>query len=181
MGMLIGPSPLLWLQQGTSSMMQMCVALFAFGVGEAMSMTPVMDDMMHSCGEYAEESVNALSSLMPAAFSLGQMLGPTDRLGAHAARRLRMGVHPNGLLLAAACRLHRRPRRGAATPTHEGTGGVHGAHASLCAAGRECGRLAPPGQPQKACGRAVDRSGTFDFHPTAAPCSASCGGVLICV
>ena len=36
-------------------------------------MTPVMDDMMASCGEYAEESVNALSSLMPSAFSLGQV------------------------------------------------------------------------------------------------------------
>ena len=35
-----------------------------------------MDDMMHSCGELADESVNALSSLMASAFSLGQMIGP---------------------------------------------------------------------------------------------------------
>merc|ERR1719152_757779 len=39
-------------------------------------MTPVMDDMMRSCGEDADESVNALSSLMASAFSLGQMIGP---------------------------------------------------------------------------------------------------------
>jgi MFS family permease len=84
--LLIGPSPLLRLD-GRPSMTQMVVALLAFGVGEAMSMTPVMDDMMHSCGEYAEEAVNALSSLLASAFSLGQMIGPligsglTQRLG----------------------------------------------------------------------------------------------------
>ena len=83
---LIGPSPLLRLE-GHASMSLMVVSLLCFGVGEAMSMTPVMDDMMHSCGEYAEESVNALSSLMASAFSLGQMAGPligsslTQRMG----------------------------------------------------------------------------------------------------
>merc|ERR1719331_480777 len=54
----------------------MVAALMIFGIGESMSMTPVMDDMMRSCGEYADESVNALSSLMASAFSLGQMIGP---------------------------------------------------------------------------------------------------------
>jgi MFS family permease len=83
--LLIGPSPLLRLQRPSTT--QMNAALVALGIGEAMSMTPVMDDMMASCGEYAEESVNALSSLMPSAFSLGQMLGPllgsglTQRMG----------------------------------------------------------------------------------------------------
>jgi len=72
---LIGPSPLLRVGEHLG-MGQMIAALCVFGIGESMSMTPVMDDMMHSCGEYADESVNALSSLMASAFSLGQMIGP---------------------------------------------------------------------------------------------------------
>jgi len=71
---LIGPCPLLKLDG--LGMGQMVAALVIFGIGESMSMTPVMDDMMRSCGEYADESVNALSSLMASAFSLGQMIGP---------------------------------------------------------------------------------------------------------
>ena len=55
---------------------QALVALVIFGVGESMSMTPVMDDMMHACGELADASVNSLSSLMASSFSLGQMIGP---------------------------------------------------------------------------------------------------------
>lgn len=72
--LLIGPSPLL--QRGTLRMGQALVALVIFGVGESMSMTPVMDDMMHACGELADASVNSLSSLMASSFSLGQMIGP---------------------------------------------------------------------------------------------------------
>lgn len=71
---LIGPSPLLKVDH--LGMGQMVVALIIFGIGESMSMTPVMDDMMRSCGEYADEAVNALSSLMASSFSLGQMIGP---------------------------------------------------------------------------------------------------------
>ena len=75
--LLIGPSPLLQVDNmGRLGMGQMIVALIIFGIGESMSMTPVMDDMMRSCGEYADESVNALSSLMASSFSLGQMIGP---------------------------------------------------------------------------------------------------------
>ena len=44
-------------------MPQLCAALVLFGVGESMSMTPVMDDMMASCGEHADASVESLSSL----------------------------------------------------------------------------------------------------------------------
>jgi len=54
---LIGPCPLL--QLDGLGMGQMVAALIIFGIGESMSMTPVMDDMMRSCGEYADESVNA--------------------------------------------------------------------------------------------------------------------------
>jgi len=72
--MLIGPSPLLRLK--TLQMGQMVTALVMFGVGESMSMTPVMDDMMHSCGDSAEHAVNSLSSLMASSFSFGQMVGP---------------------------------------------------------------------------------------------------------
>lgn len=43
---------------------------------EFASCSQVMDDMMRSCGEYSDECVNALSSLMASAFSLGQMTGP---------------------------------------------------------------------------------------------------------
>ena len=71
---LIGPCPLFRLEG--LGMGQMDAELINFGIGESMSMTPVMDDMMRSCGEYADESVNALSSLMASAFSLGQMIGP---------------------------------------------------------------------------------------------------------
>lgn len=83
--LLIGPTPLLRLESLHTG--QLMVSLFFFGVGESMSMTPVMDDMMHSCGEAADAAVNSLSSLMPSAFSLGQMLGPligsglTSRVG----------------------------------------------------------------------------------------------------
>jgi len=83
--LLIGPCPLL--QLDGLGIGQVIAALVVFGVGESMSMTPVMDDMMRSCGDYAEEAVNALSSLMASAFSLGQMLGPligsalTSRMG----------------------------------------------------------------------------------------------------
>jgi len=72
--LLIGPSPLLRLK--SLQIGQLVFSLIVFGVGESMSMTPVMDDMMLSCGELADESVNALSSLMAASFSLGQMVGP---------------------------------------------------------------------------------------------------------
>jgi hypothetical protein len=45
-----------------------------------MSMTPVMDDMMNSCGDLAGASVNSLSSILAASFSLGQMVrAPTSR------------------------------------------------------------------------------------------------------
>jgi len=71
---LIGPSPLLQLESLGFS--QMVVSLLLFGVGEAMSMTPVMDDMMHSCGEHAEEASVSLAPLMASSFSLGQMMGP---------------------------------------------------------------------------------------------------------
>jgi len=72
--LLIGPSPLLRLNSIHSG--QLITSLVMFGLGESMSMTPVMDDMMHSCGESADAAVNSLSSLMAAAFSLGQMVGP---------------------------------------------------------------------------------------------------------
>jgi len=72
--LLIGPSPLLRLKK--LHMGQMVTALVMFGVGESMSMTPVMDDMMHSCGESAEDAVNSLSSVLASSFSLGQMVGP---------------------------------------------------------------------------------------------------------
>lgn len=72
--LLIGPSPLLRLK--SLQVGQMITSLVLFGVGESMSMTPVMDDMMHSCGGDADSCVNSLSSLMAASFSLGQMLGP---------------------------------------------------------------------------------------------------------
>jgi len=84
--LLIGPSPILRTGAGVA-MPQMGAALVLFGLGESMSMTPVMDDMMSSCGAMADASVNALSSLMASSFSLGQMIGPllgsavTARLG----------------------------------------------------------------------------------------------------
>jgi len=84
--LLIGPSPILRTGAGVA-MPQMSAALVLFGLGESMSMTPVMDDMMSSCGAMADASVNALSSLMASSFSLGQMIGPllgsaiTARLG----------------------------------------------------------------------------------------------------
>lgn len=94
---LIGPSPIL--RVGTTlSSGQMLVSLTLFGLGESMSMTPVMDDMMHSCGENAEASVNALSSMMASSFSLGQMIGPligsgtTSRFGFPWACTLMAGV-----------------------------------------------------------------------------------------
>jgi len=72
--LLIGPSPLLRLKSIHSG--QLITSLVMFGLGESMSMTPVMDDMMHSCGDTADAAVNSLSSLMASAFSLGQMVGP---------------------------------------------------------------------------------------------------------
>ena len=91
--LLIGPSPLLgWLHGGSASWLQVVGGLVLFGVGEtgcahrraarrraasptpppprpgeSMSMTPVMDDMMHSCGTAASSCINALSSLMASA------------------------------------------------------------------------------------------------------------------
>jgi len=83
--LLIGPTPLLRLESLHTG--QLMVSLLLFGLGESMSMTPVMDDMMHSCGDSADAAVNSLSSLMASSFSLGQMLGPiigsglTSRVG----------------------------------------------------------------------------------------------------
>ncbi|KAL1526197.1 hypothetical protein AB1Y20_014923 [Prymnesium parvum] len=83
--LLIGPTPLLRLKSLHTG--QLMVSLIFFGVGESMSMTPVMDDMLHSCGDAADAAVNSLSSLMASSFSLGQMLGPligsglTSRVG----------------------------------------------------------------------------------------------------
>ena len=112
---LIGPFPLFGMEG--LGIGQMVAALIVFGVGESMSMTPVMDDMMRSCGELADESVNGLSSLMASAFSLGQMIGPlvgstlTARLGFAWAATLMAG----GLLLhvgaiVATDLYHPRPR-----------------------------------------------------------------------
>jgi len=112
---LIGPCPLLGPDQ--LGIGQMVTALIIFGVGESMSMTPVMDDMMRSCGELAEDAVNALSSLMASAFSLGQMLGPligsalTSRMGFAWAGTTMAGlllVHLS--LIFAADLYHPRPR-----------------------------------------------------------------------
>jgi len=75
--LLIGPSPLLRLK--SLQMGQLIFSLVLFGVGESMSMTPVMDDMMHSVearGESSDAAVNSLSSLLASSFSLGQMVGP---------------------------------------------------------------------------------------------------------
>ena len=89
-------------------MPQMGAALVLFGLGESMSMTPVMDDMMSSCGAMADASVNALSSLMASSFSLGQMIGPllgsaiTARLGfpsACSAMALVLLVHSSVIVL----------------------------------------------------------------------------------
>mmetsp|Transcript_19401 Transcript_19401/g.58556 ORF Transcript_19401/g.58556 Transcript_19401/m.58556 type:complete len:437 (-) Transcript_19401:431-1741(-) len=73
--LLIGPSPLLAMGPKLG-LGQMVIALVLFGIGESMSMTPVMDDMMNSCGDLADASVNSLSSILAASFSLGQMVGP---------------------------------------------------------------------------------------------------------
>jgi len=73
--LLIGPSPILRIGENVQ-MSQMGFSLVLFGLGESMSMTPVMDDMMHSCGGQADAAVNSLSSLMASSFSLGQMIGP---------------------------------------------------------------------------------------------------------
>ena len=70
---LIGPSPLLRLER--VGIGQLVVSLIFFGLGESMSMTPVMDDMLHSC-DNSEAAVNSLSSVLAASFSLGQMVGP---------------------------------------------------------------------------------------------------------
>lgn len=112
---LIGPCPLLHLER--LGMGQMLAALVVFGVGESMSMTPVMDDMMHSCGELADESVNALSSLLASAFSLGQMIGPlvgsalTARMGfAWAGTLMAMGLLAHAGIIFFVDALRPRPR-----------------------------------------------------------------------
>ena len=97
---LIGPCPMLHLDG--LGMGQMVAALVVFGIGESMSMTPVMDDMMRSCGSQADESVNGLSSLMASAFSFGQMIGPL--IGS--ALTSRMGFDYASLLMAISLAAH---------------------------------------------------------------------------
>ena len=72
--LLVGPSPLL--QQEQMAMPQMLLALSLFGVGAAMSMTPLMDDMMLSCRKHAEEASVTIAPLIMSSFALGQMIGP---------------------------------------------------------------------------------------------------------
>mmetsp|Transcript_15267 Transcript_15267/g.41001 ORF Transcript_15267/g.41001 Transcript_15267/m.41001 type:complete len:498 (+) Transcript_15267:86-1579(+) len=78
----IGPSPLLTVLLGYGledmpvSLPLVCLALFLFGLGEAMSMTPLMEDMMLSCVDRKADVINSLSALMTSCFSLGQMVGP---------------------------------------------------------------------------------------------------------
>jgi MFS family permease len=58
--MLIGPSPLLPFghsSEGPLSLSLLCFALFLFGLGEAMSMTPLMEDMM--CAREARDAAAA--------------------------------------------------------------------------------------------------------------------------
>lgn len=76
--LLIGPSPLLPFSRGEQplSLPLLCGALFLFGLGEAMSMTPLMEDMMLSCLDRKHDAINTLSALMTSCFSLGQMVGP---------------------------------------------------------------------------------------------------------
>ncbi|EOD34660.1 hypothetical protein EMIHUDRAFT_455551 [Emiliania huxleyi CCMP1516] len=101
--LLIGPSPLLALPSGLG-LPQLCAALVLFGVGESMSMTPVMDDMMASCGEHADASVNSLSSVLAASFSLGQ---------ACTAMALVLLVHTSAIMLVEVLSPKRTVREGA--------------------------------------------------------------------
>jgi len=82
--LLVGPSPLL--QQEQMGMPQMVLALFLFGVGAAMSMTPLMDDIMLSCRRHAEEASVTIAPLIMSSFALGQMIGPL--IGASASGRM---------------------------------------------------------------------------------------------
>lgn len=104
--LLIGPTPLLGGSGGGPprlGMGQMLLALALCGFGEAMSMTPVMDDMMLSCGEGAGDCVNALSSLMASSFSLGQMIGPL--LGSYLSSRIGFPWACTGMSLVIAAHL----------------------------------------------------------------------------
>lgn len=95
--LLIGPSPLLNLGPHLG-MTQLVGALVLFGAGESMSMTPVMDDMMHSCGDLADASVNSLSSILAASFSLGQMVrAPARRLGGRVWERIHVHAEAGSL------------------------------------------------------------------------------------
>ena len=82
--LLVGPSPLL--QQEQMAMPQMLLALSLFGVGAAMSMTPLMDDMMLSCRKHAEEASVTIAPLIMSSFALGQMIGPL--IGSSASGRM---------------------------------------------------------------------------------------------
>jgi MFS family permease len=82
--LLVGPSPLL--QQEQMGMPQMVLALILFGVGEAMSQTPLMDDMMLSCRRHAEEASVTIAPLIMSSFALGQMIGPL--IGSSASGRM---------------------------------------------------------------------------------------------
>lgn len=77
----LGPSP--WLRpllphhQGSAA--HRGVVLMAFttlGVGEGVTMAPLMEDMRTSCGEKADAYIDSLSGLMAASYALGEMLGP---------------------------------------------------------------------------------------------------------
>jgi len=103
--LLIGPSPLLPLAHRAEEAMSLsvlCGALFLFGLGEAMSMTPLMEDMMLSCVDRKDDAINALSALMTSCFSLGQMIGPL--IGSFMAARL--GFRWASTLLALGLMLH---------------------------------------------------------------------------
>mmetsp|Transcript_38091 Transcript_38091/g.94487 ORF Transcript_38091/g.94487 Transcript_38091/m.94487 type:complete len:508 (-) Transcript_38091:306-1829(-) len=103
--MLIGPSPLLPFGQsgeGPMSLNLLVFALFLFGLGESMSMTPLMEDMMLSCEGRKDDAINALSALMTSCFSLGQMVGPL--IGSFMASRLGFNWASTGI--GVACFIH---------------------------------------------------------------------------
>jgi len=75
----LGPSPLVAPLLDAAALplgVPIFTAFAVLGLGEGLTMAPLMEDMMASCGARAPEYVDALSAVMTGSYALGEVLGP---------------------------------------------------------------------------------------------------------
>jgi len=74
----LGPSPWVgWLLRSVPVHVVVLLAFALLGLGEGLSMAPLMEDMMSSCSDRIEgDCIDSLSAILTGAYALGEVIGP---------------------------------------------------------------------------------------------------------